>query len=435
MLKHIYIKLFYGGLKITKQVSLSEIVNFEKSLFKDKTTVKPNYELKGIEEILHRNEEIRIFYEYMKDIFREIPVSPGNIFIYGKPGLGKTIITKWCMTEVIKLADIQNKELCVININCEKIKSEHAVLQILNEQIPVPEGEKRKSIGNSLSKNNKYFTHLVDNYNGIIIVVFDELDKATNPEMINNIIRTSSELTGQYPCVVCITNNLNLIDTFPPHLQNALGKQELIINPYDAEQLQDILNARVKTAFKPNTIEKMVVPLCAAFAAQENGDARKAIELLRVAGEIAEAKGNPNVVEQDVREAKDKIELNKIIEAVKKLPTQHKIALLACIYVFNSGRECNMKNIYTIYERLCEYIDADILTQRRISDLLKELDQLGIIEGENFWKGKYGRKKIITKIAFQSLIKETLFQDNRLEPFADVSPSKFFFFLGSIMKK
>lgn len=274
---------------------------------------------------------------------------------------------------------------------------------------------------NSKAKQIKYFEHLLDNYPGIVLIVLDEIDKAQNPEIINTIIRKKSELSGQYPCVICITNELNLNERFPPHLQSVLCENSLIISPYDAEQLTDIIRARIKMAFKPNTVDEVVAPLCAALAAQEHGDARRAIDLLRVAGEIAEIESKLKIEEIDVRRALERIEIDRVIEVIKTLPTQSKISLMSCLYVFESDLECNMNNIYGTYTAICRHIDIDPLTQRRVTDLLSELDQLGIIDGENHFKGRYGRKKIITRIASKNFVLETLFQDYRLKSLRDVS--------------
>ena len=189
-------------------------------MFINKHVVKPNYTLSGIEEILHRDGEIKTYYEYLKDIFSG--VSPNNIFIYGKPGLGKTVLTKWVLEEVKKEAENRNVELCIININCEEIKTEHSILQRIVQELPTPNNEPRKVIGNSTSKHNEYLKYLVNDYKGIIIIVFDEMDKATNPEMINRIIRIQSIFSGQFPTIIGITNDLELREKFPPHLKSTL---------------------------------------------------------------------------------------------------------------------------------------------------------------------------------------------------------------------
>jgi cell division control protein 6 len=88
---------------VTPKFTLDEIIESTSSLFKNKQVLKPNYTLKELDDVLHRDEEIRKYYEYLKDIFRG--VSPSNLFIYGKPGLGKTLLTKLVLEEVNKKAE------------------------------------------------------------------------------------------------------------------------------------------------------------------------------------------------------------------------------------------------------------------------------------------------------------------------------------------
>ena len=85
------------------------MLDSDKRLFINKQVVKPNYTLSGIDDILHRDNEIRMYYEYLKDIFSG--VSPNNVFVYGKPGLGKTVLTKWIFEEIKREAEIRNVEL------------------------------------------------------------------------------------------------------------------------------------------------------------------------------------------------------------------------------------------------------------------------------------------------------------------------------------
>ena len=72
--------------------------------------------------------------------------------------------------------------------------------------------------------------------------------------------------------------------------------------PYDASQLRDILEYRVEQAFYPSALSDEVTPLCAALAAQRNGDARYALDLLSIAADLCE-EGRTTVTEEDVRHA------------------------------------------------------------------------------------------------------------------------------------
>jgi cell division control protein 6 len=403
------------------QVTLSEIIETDKSIFINKKCLKPDYKV-DLKNILHRNTEIRNYYYYLKDIFNE--VCPNSLFIYGKPGLGKTLITEQVLEEVEKEAENRNIKLCKIYMRCAK-KTPFGIIKTINENIPEPEHNTKNNI-NSIGEQTKYMQYLIDHYPGMILIVLDEIDKTTDPGIINEIIRIKSKLSGHNPCTINITNDISLKDTFTPDLKSVLAQNEIKIKPYDAEQLKDIIDARAKMAFSPNVVGEMVVPLCAALSAQENGDARKAIDLLRVAGEIAERR-NSNIIEEiDVRNADELIDRNNLIDYIKDSTTQAKVTLLACVYVFESGKDVTMRNIYDLYIKLCKDLDVDVLTQRRMFDLIDEFDQLGVIESINVYKGRYGRKKIITKIVSPRDTVDALFNDYRLKPIKNKKPREYF---------
>ncbi len=58
-------------------------------------------------------------------------------------------------------------------------------------------------------------------------------------------------------------------------------------------------------------------------------------------------------------------------------------------------------DVYEIYISLCKIIEQDTLTQRRITQIVSELDQLGLITSNVVSHGRYGRSQII-KIAVSS---------------------------------
>jgi cell division control protein 6 len=145
-----------------------------------------------------------------------------------------------------------------------------------------------------------------------------------------------------------------------------------------------------------DVLDEYVIPLCAALAAREHGDARKALDLLRVSGEIAERESEIRINERHVRKAKDRIEADSIVEAVRTLPTQSKVLLYSIILLEErKHRIITTGDVYELYSGLCNKTGLDTLTQRRVSDLLSELDLMGIISSKVVSKGRYGRTRQI----------------------------------------
>jgi len=133
----------------------------------------------------------------------------------------------------------------------------------------------------------KTFFDVIDQKSQIIILIIDEIDslvQKTGDEILYNLTRVNQDLKKARLSVVGITNNLGFIETLDPRIRSSLSEEELIFPPYNALQLQDILRNRASLAFIPNSLGDGVIEKCAALAAQEHGDARRALDLLRVAG-------------------------------------------------------------------------------------------------------------------------------------------------------
>jgi cell division control protein 6 len=170
-----------------------------------------------------------------------------------------------------------------------------------------------------------------------------------------------------------------------------------------------------------------VIPLCAALAAQEHGDARRALDLLRMSAEIAERKGARKVTKSFVRIAQNKIEIDRVIEVIKTLPTQSKLILIAIFLLERheikkgSVTTITTGEVYEIYKNLCKKTRTDVLTQRRVGDLISELDMLGIITARVISKGRYGRTREIKLSTNADEIMRILEKD---EVYADLSNYK-----------
>ncbi|ELY90586.1 orc1/cdc6 family replication initiation protein [Natrialba hulunbeirensis JCM 10989] len=270
------------------------------------------------------------------------------------------------------------------------------------------------------------FFDAVDYDERVVVIMLDEIDKLvekSGDDTLYNLSRMNSELENSRVSIIGISNDLKFTDFLDPRVKSSLGEEEIVFPPYDANQLRDILQHRSEVAFKEGALSADVIPLCAAFAAQEHGDARRALDLLRTAGELAERSQAETIVEEHVRQAQDKIELDRVVEVVRTLPTQSKLVLFSIILLEKNGvHSINTGEVFNIYKRLCEEIDADVLTQRRVTDLISELDMLGIVNAVVVSKGRYGRTKEISLSVPIDETEAVLLSDSRLSDIDDIQP-------------
>lgn len=386
-------------------------------IFKNREVLRPSY---TPDYLPHRIEQINAVAEILVSALRG--ESPSNILIYGKTGTGKTATLESVSKKLEDLAEKMNLECKVLFINCERIDTQYRILAHLarhyNREVPVT-GWPTDQVFNE-------FRDALDKKEQVAIIILDEIDnlvKKSGDDILYNLSRINSDLKKAKVSIIGISNDLTFTDYLDPRVKSSLGEEEIIFPPYNADQLKDILQQRSKMAFKENIIEEPVIPLCAAFAAQEHGDARKALDLLRVSAELAERLRDTIVREEHVRKAREKIEIDRITEVVRTLPTQSKLVLYSIVLLDMGGsHELNTGDVYNVYRRLCRMIDLDMLTQRRVTDLISELDMLGIINATVVSKGRYGRTKEIGLSVPVESTRKVLLDDYRLRSLKDVKP-------------
>lgn len=250
---------------------------------------------------------------------------------------------------------------------------------------------------------------MLDKEEKIYILILDEIDrlvKKCGDEILYNLIRINSELERGKVSIIGISNDTTFKARLDSRVLSSLGEEEIIFPPYDAVQLAEILTERARIAFREGVLEEGVIQKCAAYAAREHGDARRALELLRIAGELAERENSPVVTEKHVDLANEKMEREAIIEVVRKQPLQSKILLLSLIEECKKNNKAYSGNLYERYSNLCKAVGVKSLTQRRVSDLLNEFDVLGLINNKVVSLGRYGRTREINLTIPEDLVLE-----------------------------
>lgn len=364
------------------------------SLFLDKGAIQSAH---TPENIPHRDEQIKQIAHILAPALRM--ERPSNTFIYGKTGTGKTVCAKHTTQRLKAVAEQNNLNLNVIYVNCKLSKIADTEYRLL-AQLAREFGKEIPTTGLPTGDVYQIFYNAIDKEKRILILILDEIDQLinkTSDEILYNLTRINSDLKNAQIALVGISNDLIFTDNIDPRVKSSLSEEELVFPPYNALQIQDILQERIKKAFKPGVIEPGVIEKCAAYAAKDHGDARRALELIRVAGELAERNNEKYVSIGYLDIAEEKIERDRIIDVIKTQPHQFKATLLATLSLDKAqSKKIFTGDIYSVYQEICSKTGLRPLTQRRISDIVAEFDMLGIINAKVISKGRYGRTREIT---------------------------------------
>ncbi|NLF88178.1 AAA family ATPase [Candidatus Bathyarchaeota archaeon] len=383
-------------------------------LFKDREVLRHDY---LPEKLPHREDQIRLLGSTVAPVLKNARCS--NIFIYGKTGTGKTAVAKYVLSHLESKAKEYGAQVRFCYVNCRMTGSEYRVFAALSQSVGLSIPFTGLSVGEVFDR----FRTGLDQSRIIFIIVLDEVDaliKDRGDAFMYELTRINETLRQSKVSIIGISNDLRLKEFLDPRVFSSLSEEELVFRPYDAGELRNILLERSKLAFQDGVLSESALSISSALAAAEHGDARRALDLLRVAGEVAERAGAKAVTEEHVRQAEKHIEHNRVIEALKNLTLHSKLVLLSVYHLNKSSASTG--EIYEVYNELCGEMGAGLLTQRRLSTLVNELDTMGLVNARVVSMGRYGRTKKIRLEISRGLIKDVFGDDNRFSELLKYEP-------------
>ena len=346
---------------------------------------------------------------------------PSNLLIFGKPGTGKTAVVKNVIEHLYKKTNELDINLKVPFINAKNSNTPYKILYEIAELLGINKEGKMQVYftGLSMSEATDRILDFIRQRSIKVVIVIDEIDSLVNrkgDDILYNFTRANERISSdQFISLIGISNSLTFKDKLDPRVKSSLSEEELVFNPYTIEQLKQILIDRCKLAFYDNVIPIGVINLCAAIAGRETGDARKAIDLLRVAAEIAERSMTLKITEDHIRSAQQKIDSDTNYEILRNSTLHTKLVILSII----KSKNGSTGEIYTVYQYFCSKIQQEPLTQRRMTQIVGELDQLGLITTNIVNQGRYGRTQRIKLHIHISSVKHAIKNDPILSPFVD----------------
>jgi cell division control protein 6 len=356
--------------------------------------------------ILHRDSEQEQVTQSLLPILKQS--RPSNLLVYGKPGTGKTLVVKKVLSKIQGRVEKSNFPIKLVYSNSKNETTLYGLLVSLGRQLGLNEKE-LPTTGLAISEVFKRLLNRIREEKLNAVFVIDEIDYLaqlvvkTGKDILYQLTRANEQLEVGSLTMVGISNDLTFKEKLDPRVISSLGEEEIVFTNYNVEQIKKILEERINESFIENAIEDPALNLCAALAGGEHGDARRAIDLLRVAGELAERQQSDKVTIEHVREASLKIEENKEEASLKSYPLHEKLVLLAIMKANGSSTG----EIYSSYKNLCKTVGKDGLTQRRVTQMLSEIELSGIISGRLIHQGIHGRTKKYKLTVSSEMIKKS----------------------------
>ncbi|MCD6227696.1 AAA family ATPase [Candidatus Micrarchaeota archaeon] len=382
----------YSDEETKSSPSFKEILSYE-TIFNNLNTLSPHF----VPDILpHREEYITKIMKHVAPAIKGF--RPQNLFIYGKPGTGKTCSIK---KVIQKFREVENNKGKIEYINCRTYNSRYRIIQRIVQRTN-PE----------VVKGGFGLTYLYEklvntlNQKTIIIIVLDEIDMVKDlDDLLYTLTRLNDEAENGGISIIGIANKTD----FKKHLEqrslSSLNDNEMIFPPYNAEQIKSILTQRVKLAFAKGVVDESAINLTAAITSSENGDARYALKLLARAGYVAEEMGIKKITDKEVQIARKNVEEDIIKETISTLPDHQQITLYGIAKLSLTGSKYRKLGetqgfffsgeVYEEYINACEKFGRKPRSARWHQEYLNDLESLGLITMIYSGKGVRGHTKLI----------------------------------------
>ena len=382
-----------------------------KSLIKNRTILHHTFIPNNIP---HRDLEQEKVTQSLLPILKQF--RPSNILIYGKPGTGKTLVVRRVLSKIQERVEKTNFPIRLVYGNSKEETTLYGLLVDFGRQLGLSEKE-LPTTGLSISEVFKRLLRIINKNSLNTVFIIDEIDflahlvsKSKN-DILYQLTRSNDRIKNGSLSLIGISNDLTFKDRLDPRVISSLGEEEIVFTNYSVNQIHKILEDRIQLAFVEGAVEESALNLCAAMAGREHGDARRAIDLLRVAGEIAEREQEEKVSEEHIRRASQKMEEDKETAALQSYPLHEKLIILAVMRAGGSSTG----EIFTAYKELCKSVRQKELTQRRMTQMLSDIELSGIISGRIVHQGIHGRTKKFKLTISPETIKQTLKKDLILE--------------------
>lgn len=340
--------------------------------------------------IVGRDEELENYKNTLLPVVQD--EEPDNVFLYGKTGVGKTASTSYILSELKKACEENGVQLNVLHVNCKTLNTSYKIGVELVNEMSTPENQiSTRGHGEGVIYNKLF--DVIEEQGGTTLLVLDEID-AVKRQSLNTLFyrfsraRSTGDLTNAKLGTICISSDLTLREKLDADVRSTLAEQSIEFNPYDADELFDILHQRSDIAFQDGSIGSSILRAAAGYGAQEGGDARRSLDLLRGAGDEARRQHEDTITKDHLVIARERLRKEQILNTIKELSEHEKITMYAIATLTTEGKD-NPRSI-EIYKRYTKLCGDRAVTSRSVREYLSDFDDLNITTSHSRYGGKKG---------------------------------------------
>ena len=337
-------------------------------------------------DLVGREKELSVMKEFVSTSL--LGSTPGSLYICGAPGTGKTA----SLTKVLdESTDLKAK---IIFLNCMSLRNSSSIFSKLSSLID----SKSPSLTNA--EGVKYLEKTITSTGKKILAVLDEIDQleSKDQEVLYKLFELPF-LPKSRLILIGIANSLDFTDRVLPRLQTKSWCKPTLLQfqPYSKDEICAILRGRITEADNSGVVDQSAVTFCARKVSAMTGDARKALDILRRAVEIADSDGR-KITEADVSTDKQpaKVTIGHVAKVCSDVfstglapsnskktvfPLQQKIiicTLLACLKK-SKMKEMTLSKLFAAYSGVCASRHVAPLSEGEFNGSCDLLDSQGIV--------------------------------------------------------
>ncbi|MDQ2074655.1 orc1/cdc6 family replication initiation protein (plasmid) [Haloarcula sp. NS06] len=345
------------------------------------------------EELVGRDEELQKYHAALQPVINN--ETPSNIFLYGKSGVGKTAATRYLLSALERdAADVDGLDLSTVEVNCDGLNSSYQAAVAIVNTLRDPANQ-ISNTGYPQASVYQFLFDALDDLGGTVLIVLDEVDHIEDDSLLYKLprARSNGDISEAKLGVIGISNDLDFRNQLSSKVRSSLCEKEVSFSAYNANELQLVLKQREAVAFQDDVLDDGVIEMCAAYGAKDSGDARQALDLLLEAGDLAREYDDELVTEHHVREARQRLQTDQVVEGIRNYSDHGQLVLYALTGLAEEDdTPARTRDILGAYQELAREEGLDPVSERSVRDYLGELTQLGIVSSTEYNRGKGGGK-------------------------------------------